>query len=87
VTSVAVSDGTLSLTLKVSPIPVVLRGPSVESPTTYFGLPGPPSARYHAFTVVTVARAAVANVRPVVVTQEVYDPNPLVVDAPVLPVP
>ena len=32
VTSLAVSNGTLSLTLKVSPIPVILRGPGVESP-------------------------------------------------------
>jgi hypothetical protein len=37
--------------------------------------------------VVTVARAAVAHVRRVVVTEEVYDPDPLVVDVPVLPVP
>jgi hypothetical protein len=87
VTSLAVSDGTLSLALKVSPWPIYLRGPSAESPTTYFGLPGPPSARYHAFTVVTVARAAVANVGRVVVTEELYDPDPLVVDVPNLPFP
>jgi hypothetical protein len=85
VTSLAVSNRTLSLTLKVSPIPVILRGPGVESPIAYFGLPGPPSARYHAFTVVTVAKAAVAHVQRVVVTEEVYDPDPLVVDVPTLP--
>jgi hypothetical protein len=58
----------------------------VDSPIEYLGLPDAPSARYHAFTIVTVAKAAVADVRRVVVTQEVYDPNdPLVVDVPVLP--
>jgi hypothetical protein len=85
VTSVAVTDGTLSLTLKVSPWPVNLRGPGVDSPIAVFQLPGAPSARYHAFTVVTVARAAVAHVRRVVVTQEVYDSDALVVDVPNLP--
>jgi hypothetical protein len=86
VTSLAVSGGTLFLTLSVSPYPVTLRGPGVDSPIEYFGLPGPPSSGYHAFTIVTVAKAAVAHVRRVVVTQELYDPDgPLVVDVPVLP--
>jgi hypothetical protein len=58
----------------------------VDAPIEYLGLPWAPSARYHAFTIVTVAKAAAAQVRRVVVTQEVYEPsNPLVVDVPVLP--
>lgn len=86
VTSLAVSGGTLFLTLSVSPYPVNLRGPGVDSPIEYFELPGPPSSGYHAFTIVTVAKAAAAHVRRVIVTQEVYDPSdPLVVDVPVLP--
>jgi len=87
VMSATVIDGTLSLTLKVSPWPINLRGPGVDSPIAVFQLPGAPSARYHAFTVVTVARAAVAHVRRVVVTQEVHDPDALVVDVPNLPFP
>jgi hypothetical protein len=86
VTSLSVSDGTLFLTLAVSPSPVVLHGPDPDgTPLAYFTLPGPPSARYHAFTLVSVPRAAVAHVRRVVVAHEVYDPNPLVVDVPILP--
>jgi len=86
VTSLAISSGTLLLTLAVSPFPPELRGPGVESPIEYWGLPWAPSARYHAFTVVTVAKATVAQVRRVVVTQEVYETSdPLVVDVPVLP--
>ena len=83
-TSLAVSSGTLLLTLAVSPYPPELRGPGVDAPIEYFGLPWAPSTRYHAFTVVTVAKAAVAQVRRVIVTQEVYEPSdPLVVDVPV----
>jgi hypothetical protein len=86
VTSLAISSGTLLLTLAVSPYPPELRGPGVESPIEYWGLPWAPSARYHAFTVVTVAKAAVAQVRRVIVTQEVYETSdPLVVDVPALP--
>jgi hypothetical protein len=85
VTSLAVSGGTLSLTLKVSPYPIELHGPGPDSPDEYFLLPPAPSARYHAFTLVSVARSAVAHVRRVVVTQEVYEPDPLVVDVPSLP--
>lgn len=85
VTSLIVSDGTLFLMLKVSPYPIVLRGPGVDSPIEYFQLPGAPSALYHAFTIVTVTRAAVAHVHRVVVTQEEYEPCPLVVDVPNLP--
>ena len=86
VTSLAVSSGTLLLTLAVSPYPPELRGPGVDAPIEYFGLPWAPSTRYHAFTVVTVAKAAVAQVHRVIVTQEVYEPSdPLVVDVPVLP--
>ena len=86
VTSLAISSGTLLLTLAVSPYPPELRGPGVESPIEYWGLPWAPSARYHAFTVVTVAKAAVAQARRVIVTQEVYETSdPLVVDVPALP--
>jgi len=86
VTSVAVSNGTLSLTLKVSPYPVVLHGPDPDgTPLAYFHLPPAPSPRYHAFTIVTVAKAAVAHVHRIVVTEEVYDPNEIVVDVPYLP--
>jgi hypothetical protein len=86
VTSLAVRSGTLLLTLAVSPYPPELRGPGVDSPIEYLQLPWAPSARYHAFTLVTVAKAAVAQVRRVIVTQEVYEPSdPLVVDVPVLP--
>jgi len=86
VTSLAVRSRTLLLTLAVSPYPPELRGPGVDAPIEYLGLPWAPSARYHAFTIVTVAKAAAAQVRRVVVTQEVYEPsNPLVVDVPVLP--
>jgi hypothetical protein len=56
----------------------------VDAPIEYLGLPWAPSARYHAFTVVTVAKAA-AQVRRVIVTEETYQPSdPLVVDVPVL---
>ena len=86
VTSLAVRSRTLLLTLAASPYPPELRGPGVDAPIEYLGLPWAPSARYHAFTIVTVAKAAAAQVRRVVVTQEVYEPsNPLVVDVPVLP--
>src|SRR5205823_4079177 len=44
VTSLAVSDGTLSLTLKVSPYPITPHGPGADSPDEYFELPrSPPS--------------------------------------------
>jgi hypothetical protein len=86
VTSLAVRSRTLLLTLATSPYPPDLRGPGVDAPIEYLGLPWAPSARYHALTIVTVAKAAVAQVRRVIVTQEVYEPsNPLVVDVPVLP--
>jgi hypothetical protein len=86
VTSLAVRSGTLLLTLAVSPYPPELRGPGVDAPIEYLGLPWAPSARYHALTIVTVAKAAVAQVRRVIVTQEVSEPcDPLVVDVPVLP--
>jgi len=65
---------------------VVLHGPDPDgTPLAYFSLPGPPSPRYHAFMIVTVAKAAVARVHRVVVTDEVYDPNEIVVDVPYLP--
>lgn len=85
VTSLVVSSGTLLVKLVVSPYPPFLCGPGVDSPTECFGRPGAPTPRYHAFTIVSVARAAVAHVRRVVVTQEVYDPNPLMVHVPYLP--
>jgi hypothetical protein len=68
------------------PISDSRRGPRGGLAIEYFGLPGARSARYHAFTIVTVVRAAVARVRRVVVTQEEYDLNHLVVDVPTLPV-
>lgn len=81
VTSLAVSDGTLSVTLKVSPYPIVLHGLDPDgTPLAYCSLPDAPSGRYHAFTMVSVARTALAHIRRVVVRQEVYDPNQLVVD-------
>ena len=86
VTSLAVRSRTLLLTLADSPYPPELRGPGVDAPIEYLGLPWAPSARYHAFTIVTVAKAAVAQVRRVIVTQEAYEPSdPLVVDVPALP--
>ena len=86
VTSLAVRSRTLLLTLADSPYPPELRGPGVDAPIEYLGLPWAPSARYHAFTIVTVAQAAVAQVRRVIVTQEAYEPSdPLVVDVPALP--
>jgi len=86
VTKLVVSDETLSLRLAVSPYPIVLHGPAPDgTPLAYFSLPGAPSARYHAFTIVSVAKAVVAHVRRVVVTEEVDDPNPIVVDVPSLP--
>ena len=86
VTSLAVRSRTLLLTLADSPYPPELRGPGVDAPIEYLGLPWAPSARYHAFTIVTVAKAAVAQVRRVIVTQEAYEPSDLlVVDVPALP--
>jgi hypothetical protein len=86
VRSLAISGGTLLLKLEVSRYPPVLRGSWFESPIEYWALPPAPSARYHAFTIVTVAKVAAARVRRVVVTQEVYAVDDfLVVDVPVLP--
>jgi hypothetical protein len=82
VTSLARSNGTLLLSLALSPFPVELCGPGVESPNECFQPSSAPSLRYHALTIVAVARAAVAHVRRVVVTEEVYDPNPLQVHFP-----
>src|SRR5437763_8990518 len=41
VTSLAVSDGTLSLTLKVSPYPITLHGPGADSPDSTLNSPRP----------------------------------------------
>lgn len=82
VRSLARSNGTLLLTLAVSPFPVELCGPGLESPNECFQPSSAPSLRYHALTIVAVAREALAHVRRVVVTQEVSDPNPLQVHFP-----
>jgi hypothetical protein len=86
VTSMAVGNGTLFLTLEVSPYSIELCGPGIDSPTECFILPPAPSQRDHAFAIFSVAKAALAHVRRLVVTQEVYDSCPIQVDVPNLPV-
>jgi hypothetical protein len=86
VTSLAVENGTLSLTLASSPYPVELCGPGVDSPIECFQPFLAPSAAYHAFAIVSVPKAAVAEVRRIVVTRETYDPcTPIQVNVPNLP--
>ena len=86
VTNMSVNNGTLLVTLEVSPYPIELCGPGVDSPIECFILPPAPSQRYHAFAIVSVARAALADIRRVVVTQEAYSVCPIQVDVPNLPV-
>jgi hypothetical protein len=87
VTGLAVDRGTISLTLASSPYPVELCGPGVDAPIECFQPALAPSGGFHAFAIVSVPRAVVAQVHRIVVTQEAYDPcTPIQVDVPNLPI-
>ncbi len=76
VSSASVSNGTLLLTIHRSGLPPASEcGPGVDAPIecTTWG-PPTPLRLFHPFTLVTVAKAAMADVRRIVVTHEVEDP-------------
>jgi hypothetical protein len=87
VTSLTFRDGTLRLSYEVSPHPIDFCGPGPDSPTECSAMYRAHSARYHAFTIISIHRSVAARVHRIVVTRDGYHPGEILVGAPAAALP